>query len=77
MVTMVTMLSSVLIALAVILIILVLLQRAGTDASGAFSSDGGTGALLEKRGAEKVLHRATILVAVIFVCTALAHLFVA
>ncbi len=74
---MVTMLPSVLIVLAVILIILVLLQRADADASGAFSSDGGTGALLEKRGAEKVLHKTTILVAILFVGAALAHLFFA
>jgi len=74
---MVTMLPSVLIVLAVILIILVLLQRANTDASGAFSSDGGTGAPLVKRGAEKMLHKATLLVAVLFVGTALAHLFLA
>ena len=73
---MVTMLPSVLIVLAVILIVLVLLQRANTDAGGAFSSDGGTGAVLVKRGAEKTLHRATILVAVLFVGTTLLHLFV-
>ena len=74
---MVTMLPSVLIVLAVILIVLVLLQRANTDASGAFSSDGGTGSILVKRGAEKTLHSATVFVAVLFVATTLAHLFLA
>ena len=55
------------VTLAVLLIILVLLQRANTDAGGAFSQDGSTGVPLQKRGAELVLHRATILVAISFV----------
>ncbi len=74
---MVTLLPTVLIVLAVTLIILVLLQRADADASGAFSSNGGTGALLKKRGAEKVLHKTTIVVAISFVGAALVHLFFA
>ena len=74
---MVTLLPTVLIVLAIILIVLVLLQRANTDASGAFSSDGGTGTILVKRGAEKVLHRTTILTAILFTGFALAHLFLA
>jgi protein translocase SecG subunit len=74
---MVTLLPTVLIALSVILIILVLLQRANTDASGAFSSDGGTGALVQKRGAEKVLHKMTVFVAILFAGAALVHLFIA
>lgn len=66
---MVHMLSIVQITLAILLTALVLVQRANTDASGAYGSDGGSGAAFEKRGAEKTLHRMTILVAVVFVAT--------
>jgi protein translocase SecG subunit len=65
---MVHMLSIVQITLAILLIALVLIQRANTDASGAFGADG-TGASYEKRGAEKTLHRMTIIVSVAFVLT--------
>lgn len=67
MVPMVNVLTIVQITFAVLLIILVLLQRTNTDAGGAFSQDGGTGISLQKRGGELVLHRATIIVALIFV----------
>lgn len=63
---MVHMLSIVQILLAILLIVLVLVQRANTDASGAYGADGGTGASYEKRGAEKTLHRLTVTVAVLF-----------
>ncbi len=63
---MVHLLSIVQLVLAILLIALVLVQRANTDASGAFGADGGTGAALEKRGAEKSLHRLTVIVAVLF-----------
>lgn len=59
-------LSIVHVLLAILLIALVLIQRANTDASGAFGADGGSGASLEKRGAEKMFHRLTITVAVMF-----------
>ena len=52
--------SSVHVLLAILLVTLVLIQRANTDASGAFGADGGSGAALEKRGVEKSLHRLTI-----------------
>lgn len=60
-------LSIVPLILAILLIVLVLIQRANTDASGAFGADGGSGASLVKRGAEKTLHRMTIITAVLFV----------
>lgn len=66
---MVHMLSIVQITLAILLTALVLIQRANTDASGAFGADGGSGAALEKRGAEKSLHRITVIVALLFVLT--------
>ena len=64
-------LLSIQILLAILLIALILIQRANTDASGAFGADGGTGASLEKRGAEKTLHRLTIVTAVLFVLSLL------
>ena len=69
------MLSIVQLILAILLVVLVLIQRANTDASGAFGADGGTGATLEKRGAEKSLHRLTIIVAVLFPLSILYTLF--
>jgi protein translocase SecG subunit len=57
--------------LAILLIALVLIQRANTDASGAFGADGGSGAALKKRGAEKIVYRLTIVVAVLFVLSVL------
>jgi protein translocase SecG subunit len=64
---MVHLLSIVQLILAILLTALVLIQRANTDASGAFGADGGSSASLEKRGAEKSLHQVTIIVAVLFV----------
>ena len=69
-------LSIVQLLLAILLIALILIQRANTDASGAFGADGGTGASLEKRGAEKTLHRMTIVVIVLLVGSLLYPLFV-
>lgn len=64
---MVHLLSIVQLTLAVLLVGLVLLQRANTDASGALGADGGSGAVLEKRGGEKTLHRMTVVIAIAFV----------
>lgn len=73
---MVHLLSFVQLTLAVLLIALVLLQRANTDASGALGADGGSGAVLEKRGGEKFLHRLTIIVSIAFVASLAAHIFI-
>ncbi len=73
---MVQTLSIVQLALAILLTILIIVQRANTDASGALGMDGGSGSFLEKRGAEKTLHRATVIVAILFVLS-LAYHFVA
>lgn len=72
---MVHLLSIVQLILAILLTALVLIQRANTDASGAFGADGGSSATLEKRGAEKSLHRLTIIVAVLFVLSLAYSLF--
>lgn len=63
---MVHLLSIVQIISAILLIVLVLVQKANTDASGALSADGGMNIATQKRGAEKNIFRATILVAVVF-----------
>lgn len=73
---MVHLLSIVQLVLAILLIALVLLQRANTDASGALGADGGSGAMLVKRGGEKVLHQATVAVAFLFALTLAAPLFI-
>ena len=73
---MVHLLSIVQLILAILLIALVLIQRANTDASGAFGADGGSSATLEKRGAEKSLHSLTILVAVLLVSSLALPLFI-
>lgn len=73
---MVHLLSIVQLILAFLLIALVLIQRANTDASGAFGADGGSSATLEKRGAEKSLHRLTIIVVVLFVISLASTLFI-
>ncbi len=64
-------LSIVQLVLAILLIALVLIQRANTDASGAFGADGSSGAALKKRGAEKTVYRLTVLVAILFVSSVL------
>jgi protein translocase SecG subunit len=74
---MVHLLSIVQITLAILLTALILVQRANTDASGAFGADGGSGATLEKRGGEKTLHRMTIVVATLFAITLAVPLFLA
>jgi protein translocase SecG subunit len=73
---MVHLLSIVQLILAFLLIVLVLIQRANTDASGAFGADGGSNATLEKRGAEKSLHRLTIIVVVLFFISLASTLFI-
>lgn len=69
------MLSIVQLGLAILFITLVLVQRANTDASGAFGADGGTSFSLEKRGAEKSLHTITIVIAVLLVSSLALPLF--
>ena len=60
---------------SITLIVLVLLQRANPDAGGALSSDAMGGFATQKRGMEKTLYRATILVAIIYVVSHALELF--
>jgi len=62
------------IILAVLLIVVVLLQQQGSGLGSAF---GGGGAVhTTKRGADKVLYRATIVIAFLFFIVAVITLFV-
>jgi len=62
------------IILAVLLMVVILLQHRGTSLGGAF---GGEGAVYRsRRGAEKFLFYATIIIALIFVVLALINILV-
>ena len=61
-----TLLPYIQIALSVILVGLILLQRSDAGAGGAFGGGDSGGGFYTKRGAEKVLFNATIIVAILF-----------
>jgi protein translocase SecG subunit len=62
------------VVIAVLLCLAVLAQQRGTGLSATFG--GGGGFHVSKRGAEKVLSQATIVLAVLFVLNSIAFLFV-
>jgi protein translocase SecG subunit len=62
------------IVLAFLLVGSILLQQRGTSLGGAFGGEGNV--YRSRRGAERVLFRATIVIALIFVGVAIAVLFV-
>lgn len=64
------------IVLSVLLIACVLLQQTGASLGGAFGGDNFSAAYHTRRGSEKFLFRATIVVAVLFALSALLALFV-
>ncbi len=55
------------IALSGLLIVAILLQQRGTGLSGAFGGEGGV--YFKKRGAEKIIFIATIVLAVLFIAS--------
>ena len=59
--------------LAALLIIAILLQQRGSGLSGAFGGDS-SGAYSTRRGIEKILFRATIVIAVLFFGVSVARL---
>ena len=63
------------VALSLILIALVLLQRSEADLGAGFGGDGSTGTRFTRRGLEKLLFQATIVVAILFAGSTLASLF--
>lgn len=64
------------IGLSVLLIVCVLLQQTGASLGGAFGGDNFSAAYHTRRGSEKFLFRATIVVGVLFALSAIAALFV-
>ncbi len=59
------------IVVAILLMLAILLQNRGAGLGGAFGGGGGGGVYLTKRGLEKKLFIATIVLAVIFVLLSL------
>lgn len=64
------------IILSVILAILILLQRNDAGLGAAFGASGGDTVSRTRRGMEKTLFNATILIAILFVASAIIALFV-
>ncbi|MBA3788777.1 preprotein translocase subunit SecG [Patescibacteria group bacterium] len=60
------------ITLALLLIIGVVLQQRGAGLGGAFGGDNFASTFYKRRGAEKFLFNASIVIAVLFVATAIA-----
>lgn len=60
--------------LSILLIIFILLQHRGTGLGGAFGGE--SSIYRSKRGIEKFLYLATIVIAVLFVLLSIANLFV-
>lgn len=62
------------IVIAVLLSISVLLQQRGTGLSSAFGGEGGV--YFKKRGAEKIIFIATIILAVLFIAIAIIRMII-
>lgn len=71
-----TVLPYVQIVLSVLLMVAILLQRTGASLGGAFGADNFSSGFHTRRGFEKTLFRATIVLATLFALTALVHLLV-
>ncbi len=64
------------ITLSLLLIIGVVLQQRGASLGGAFGGDNFASTFYKRRGAEKFLFTATIVIAILFVITAIANLLI-
>ena len=64
------------IVLAVLLMVCVLLQQTGASLGGAFGGDNFTAGYHTRRGSEKYLFWASIIIGILFAATALLALFV-
>ena len=64
------------IVLSLLLILGIVLQQRGASLGGAFGGDNFASTFYKRRGAEKFLFTATIVVAVLFVAAALANLLI-
>jgi len=64
------------IALSVLLIIAILLQRTGASLGGAFGADNFSSGFPTRRGLEKILFFATIILGILFAISALVNLLI-
>jgi len=64
------------ITLSVLLIAAILLQRTGASLGGAFGADNFSSGFHTRRGIEKTLFNATIVLSVLFALSALINLFI-
>lgn len=64
------------ITLALLLIAGIVLQQRGAGLGGAFGGDNFASTFYKRRGAEKFLFTATVVVAILFVLSAIAGLFI-
>ena len=64
------------IVLSVLLVAAVLLQRTGASLGGAFGADNFSTGFHTRRGFEKTLFNATIVLGILFALSTLAHLFI-
>ncbi len=71
-----TVLPYVQVALSILLMLCIVLQRTGASLGGAFGADNFSTGFHTRRGFEKTLFRATIVLAVLFALSALIHLFI-
>ena len=62
------------IVISILLIVVILMQQKGSGLGSAFGGDGAV--YRTKRGAEKFIFRLTIILAVLFLATALANIFI-
>lgn len=69
--TLASLLPYIQIGLAALLITVVLLQKTGAGVGGAFGGDGFSSGFHTRRGIEKTLFRATIIIGLLFVASAL------
>jgi protein translocase SecG subunit len=60
------------IALSLLLILGIVLQQRGSSLGGAFGGDNFSSTFYKRRGAEKFLFYGTVVVAILFVATAIA-----
>jgi len=65
------------ITLSILLIVGIVLQRRGATLGGAFGGDNFASTFYKRRGAEKFLFNATILIAILLVLTAIASFLLA
>lgn len=71
-----TVLPYVQVALSILLMLCIVLQRTGASLGGAFGADNFSTGFHTRRGFEKTLFRATIVLAALFALSALVHLFI-